>query len=222
MGIDILLEDNQVVVIDKPAGMLVQPDRTGDPTVVDLVAAELRRREGKAGNVFLAAAHRLDRPVSGVLLLARTSKSAARLAAQFRDSRVDKSYLALTERVPDPSEATLEHLLIKDGSTNHVRLARAGEAQAKLARLQYRVRARVRGGALVEVSLETGRSHQIRVQLAAIGCPVVGDLRYGASEGLGPRIALHASRLAFDHPTRGERIVVSAPLPAAWGDVPSA
>ena len=214
--ISILHEDNHCIVVDKPAGLLVQPDRTGDATVLDWVADDLRRRFAKPGQVFLAAAHRLDRPVSGALLLARTSKAASRLAEQFRTGRVEKTYWAWVEHAPAEPEATLEHFLVKDPATHSVRTAAAHEAGARLARLHYTTRSSGAQGALLEVRLETGRSHQIRVQLAAAGAPVTGDLRYGARRGLGAWIALHSRRLAFDHPTRAERIVVEAPLPETW------
>lgn len=207
------------MVVDKPAGMLVQPDRTGDATILDWVSEDVRRRFAKPGNVFLAVAHRIDRPVSGALLLARTSKAASRLAEQFRTGRVDKLYVAWVERAPAEPNGTLEHFLLKDPATNHVRTAGAHEPGARLARLQYTTRSAGAHGALLEVQLETGRSHQIRVQLAAIGAPVVGDLRYGAQRGLGAWIALHSQRLAFDHPTRGDRITVEAPLPEAWREL---
>lgn len=219
LHVSILHEDNHCIVADKPAGMLVQPDRTGDATIIDWVADDLRRRFAKPGQVFLAVAHRLDRPVSGALLLARTSKAASRLAEQFRGGRVDKTYWAWVEHAPAEPEATLEHFLLKDPATNSVRIAGAREAGARLARLHYTTRSSNAHGALLEVQLETGRSHQIRVQLAAAGAPVVGDLRYGASRGLGSWIALHSQRLAFDHPTRAERIVVEAPLPDAWREL---
>jgi 23S rRNA pseudouridine1911/1915/1917 synthase len=213
-----LHEDNHCIVVDKPAGLLTQPDRTGDPTVLDGVAAEVRRRHHKTGNVFLAVAHRLDRPVSGALLVARTSKAASRLTEQFRTGRVEKTYLAIVEKPPAAAAGTLEHYLVKDHATNRVRVARAGEPDARLARLHYHCRQSSGGPTLLEVRLDTGRAHQIRVQLAAIGCVIVGDLRYGASRGLGERIALHSHRLAFDHPTRPERIVVEAPQPEDWAD----
>ena len=194
----------------------MQADRTGDPTLLDAVRDYLRQRYQKPGNVFVAPVHRLDRPVSGVVLLARTSKAAARLAAQFRGRQVEKAYLALVERAPDLPEATLEQLIVKDGEANRVRLARPGEARARLARLRYRTLGTHPGGTLLEVRPETGRSHQIRVLLAACGCVIVGDLRYGSRRPLGPMIALHASELAFQHPTRAERIVVQAPMPESW------
>jgi 23S rRNA pseudouridine1911/1915/1917 synthase len=197
----------------------VQPDRTGDATIVDAVREDLRRRHGKPGNVFVVAVHRLDRPVSGVLLLARTTKAATRLAEQFRTGRVEKTYWALVERPPSPPAGTLEHVLVKDAAHNRVRVAAEGTPGGRRARLRYSTLGPRRGGTLIEVRLETGRAHQIRVQLAAIGCVIVGDLRYGSHRALGSCIALHARSLAFDHPTRAERVVVEAPLPAAWDDL---
>jgi len=214
--LEILHEDNHVIAINKPAGALVQPDRTGDRSLVDDVADDLRARHGKPGNVFVGIVHRLDRPVSGVLLFARTSKGAARLAAQFRDGSIEKTYWAVVEQAPPDAAATLEHFLLKDETHNRVRIADANEPGARHARLHYRVVRSVIAGTLLEIRLETGRAHQIRVQLSAIGCTVVGDLRYGARQGLGSRIALHARAIAFDHPTRGERIRLEAPIPAAW------
>jgi 23S rRNA pseudouridine1911/1915/1917 synthase len=163
--------------------------------------------------------HRIDRPVSGVLLLARTSKAAARLAGQFHAGRVEKTYLALVEGDPPAEAGSLEDHLAKDPATNRVRLAAASDPAARFARLRYRSLGKRAAGTLLEVRLETGRSHQIRVQLAAIGCPIVGDLRYGSCRPLGRSMALHAAELAFDHPTRPERIAVEAPLPAAWEEL---
>lgn len=213
--LEILYEDNHCLAVAKPAGMLVQPDRTGDATLLDAVRDDLRRRHGKPGNVFAVAVHRLDRPVTGVVLIARTSKAATRLTAQFRDRSVEKTYKALVEGEPEP-EAVLEHELLKDEATNRVRVVPSGTPGARAARLRYRIISRHPAGTLLEVHPETGRAHQIRVQLAASGCPIVGDLRYGSKRALGASIALHAASLAFEHPTRGERIVVEAPLPAEW------
>jgi 23S rRNA pseudouridine1911/1915/1917 synthase len=218
-GLDILYEDNHCIAVDKPAGALVQPDRTGDATIVDAARDHLRVRHGKRGNVFLTAVHRLDRPVSGVLLLARTDKAASRLAEQFRTGRVEKTYWALVESEPPATSGTLEHVLLKDAAHNRVRVVPAGTPGGRTARLHYTRLGARRGGVLLEIRLDTGRAHQIRVQLAAAGCIIVGDVRYGSRQALGPRIALHACTLAFDHPTRAERITVRAPLPAAWGDL---
>lgn len=216
MELEVLFEDNHCLAVCKPAGLLVQGDRTGDATLVGAAAAYLRRRYAKPGRVFVGVVHRLDRPVSGVVVLARTSKTAARLAEQFRHHRVGKRYWALVENSPVPPAGTLEHFLAKDPATNRTRVVGAGHAGARRARLRYRVLARHPGGTLVEVEPESGRSHQIRVQLAACGAVIVGDVRYGSRYRLGPMLALHAARLEFEHPTRHERVVVEAPLPPAW------
>ena len=194
----------------------MQGDRTGDPTLMDAARGYLRETYRKPGNVYVAAVHRLDRPVSGIVLLARTSKAASRLTQQFRDGQVEKGYLALVEAAPARSEGTIEELLVKDRRTNRVRLAEPGEAGARGARLHYRVQPARPGGVLLEVCPETGRSHQIRVLLASVGSVIVGDLRYGSRRELGAMIALHAAFLAFRHPTRAERIEVRSPLPEAW------
>ena len=216
MQLEVLFEDNHCLAVCKPAGLLTQGDRTGDPTLLAAAAAYLRQRYSKPGRVFVGVVHRLDRPVSGVVLFARTSKAAARLAAQFRDGSVGKRYWALVEKAPSPAVGTLEHLLAKDPKTNRTRVVPTGRAGARRARLRYRVLARHPGGTLVEVEPESGRSHQIRVQLAAAGAVIVGDVRYGSQRRLGSMLALHAARLEFEHPTRRERIVVEAPLPPAW------
>ena len=216
MDVDVLFEDNHCLAVCKPAGLLVQGDRTGDPTLAALAAAYLRERYRKPGRVYVGVVHRLDRPVSGVVLLARTSKAAARLSAQFRAGSVGKRYWALVETTPAAPSATLEHWLAKDPRTNRTRVVSAGQAGARRARLRYRVLSQHPGGTLVEVEPESGRSHQIRVQLAASGAVIVGDVRYGSRRGLGPMLALHAARLEFEHPTRGERVAVEAPLPRAW------
>jgi 23S rRNA pseudouridine1911/1915/1917 synthase len=216
MDLQVLYEDSHCVAVHKPAGVLVQGDRTGDPTLVQAVEAYLRQRYHKRGRVYVGVVHRLDRPVSGVVLLARTSKAAARLAAQFRAGSVRKVYVALVEVAPSESAGVLVHHLRKDAATNRTHVVAAGEPGARLARLGYRVLETHPGGTLVEVRPETGRSHQIRVQLAAAGAIIVGDLRYGSRSKLGQRIALHASSLEFEHPTLGRPITVTAPLPADW------
>ncbi len=216
MQLEVLFEDNHCLALNKPAGMLVQGDRTGDPTLADAAGSYLRQRYGKPGRVFVGVVHRLDRPVSGVVLLARTSKAASRLAEQFRRGSVGKRYLALVEQAPQPPSGTLVHHLAKDEATNRTRVVGARHAGARLARLRYRVVTQHPGGALLEVEPETGRSHQIRVQLAACGAIIVGDVRYGSRRRLGNMLALHASQLEFEHPTREERLRVEAPLPASW------
>lgn len=216
MTLDVLYEDNHCLAVAKPAGLLVQGDRTGDRALVDLAKSYVRERYDKPGEVYLGAVHRLDRPVSGVVLLARTSKAAARLSAQFRDERVRKVYHAVVESVPVREADELEHFLRKDPRTNHTAVAQADEEGARLARLRYRVVRRLGSGALLEVHPRTGRSHQIRVQLAAVGAVIVGDVRYGSGRPLGHWIALHASELEFEHPTRRERVTLRAAHPEEW------
>lgn len=218
----VLYLDNHLLAVDKPAGMLVQADVTGDPDAVSLAKAYLKARFDRPGNVFVGLVHRLDRPVSGVLLLARTSKAAARLSDGFRTRRVEKRYLAVvTGRVGDAvlSDAWTEHTVgLRYSSTGTARVVDAHANNAQSASLRWRLLAADGREALVEVDLLTGRKHQIRAQLAACGLPVVGDLRYGASapfaEGRG--IALHAAALTVPHPTREERVRLIAPPPAHW------
>lgn len=218
--IPILYEDNHCLVVDKPAGLLSQGDATGDASVVDLVAADLKERFRKPGNVYVGLVHRLDRPVSGALLLARTSKAAARLSSQFREHRVEKRYIAIVEGLPAADSGIWNDVLRKDPRTNRVEVVTgAGD----VATLDFRVVERSRGRAAIELTPTTGRGHQLRVQLASRGLPIVGDRKYGARSALeasdgGYRIALHALSLAFDHPTQARRIEVGAPLPSDWPD----
>lgn len=224
-AIDILYEDNHLLGVYKPGGLLVQGDRTGDRTALDLAKAYVKESYGKPGDVFLGLVHRLDRPASGVLLFARTSKAASRLARAFQTRQVEKVYLAVVIGAVGNDAGELVHYIERDGPTSRV----AGEPspEAKESSLAYRVLDRRAGTSLLEVTLHTGRHHQIRVQLSASGHPVAGDLRYGADEALPDRtIALHSARLALDHPVgdRG-RVVLAAPPPvdnAPWLEYRSA
>lgn len=214
--VDVLYLDNHLLVVDKPAGMLSQEDRTGDLDVVTWAKAEIKQRFNKPGNVFVGLVHRLDRPVSGVMVLARTSKAAGRLSDQFRRRVIDKRYLAIVEGTLAGTGEAIDWLL--KGPTGTVNRVPANTPGAKEARLRWRQLASTARYTLVEVKLMTGRAHQIRVQLAGMGTPIVGDLRYGASGPLGDGhgIALHAVRLTLEHPTRKEPMTwVSAP-PSSW------
>ena len=214
----VLFEDNHLLAVVKPANLLVQGDRTGDATLLDAARAYLKDRYAKPGNVYLGLVHRLDRPVTGVLLLARTSKAASRLSRQFREGTVRKTYLAVTEGVPEPAEGELEHHLAARGDEHGVtRAATAAFTGSKPARLGYHVLGRAADRALVEVALITGRRHQIRAQLALAGWPVWGDVKYGARRRRSPAgIALHAWRLEVAHPVGGAPVVLEAPPPADW------
>ncbi len=211
---EILYEDNHVIAVNKPAGMLVQGDKTGDICILDLVKAFLKERDGKPGNVFLGLPHRLDRPTSGVLILAKTSKALSRLAASFRDRDVSKIYWAVVEAPPEKSEGELMDWLKKDGRTNTSRRVMADTPGAKEARLRYKLLGASERYRLVEVELITGRHHQIRVQLSAMGCAIKGDLKYGAKRSnRNGGIHLHARSLETAHPTAKERLKITAPVP---------
>ena len=219
--LDVRLLDNHLLVVVKPAGLLAQADRTGDPDVLTLGKALVKAQFQKPGDVFLGLVHRLDRPVSGLMVLARTSKAASRLSAQFRDRTLAKTYVAVVEGRLDGS-GTMEDWLAKTNET--VRVVRAGAPGAKAARLRYEALAHADGLTLVGIRLDTGRAHQIRVQFASRGHPLAGDRRYGASRGWPGGLALHSARLAFAHPTRPEAVDVrAAPAwPAPWGEAAAA
>lgn len=222
-ALDVLYEDNHLLAVSKPAGLLSQPDATGEASIIDLAADYLRHKYQKPGNVFVGLVHRLDQPVSGVLLLARTSKAASRLSEQFRAGRVRKLYWAEVEGLVPEASGTWIDALLKDPTRNQVAVsdpARDREG-TKAARLEYRVLAREGGRTLVELEPHTGRAHQLRVQLSSRGFPIVGDRKYGARSSLraadgGFRIALHARFLTVEHPTRGEPVTIEAPLPPDW------
>jgi 23S rRNA pseudouridine1911/1915/1917 synthase len=221
MNLEVLYEDNHCLAINKPAGVPSQTDESADETVVDLASRYLKRRFGKPGNVFLGLVHRLDRPTSGVVLLARTSKAAGRLSAQFRAGAIEKVYWAIVEGVPKEDEGIWTDRLEKDCRVNQSRVMAGWEEGGKEARVAFRVLERRVDAALLELRPTTGRSHQLRVQLASRGLPIQGDVRYGARSRMaardgGGRIALHARSLRFTHPTRGEVIDVEAPVPADW------
>ena len=211
---EILYEDNHVLAVNKPPGMLTQGDRTGDVSVLDAMKAFLRERDAKPGNVFLGLPHRLDRPTSGVLALAKTSKALTRMAACFRDRGVSKIYWAVVEEAPPADSGELTDWLRKDGKTNTSHRAKRGSPGAREARLRYRLLGASERYWLVEVELFTGRHHQIRAQLSGMGCPVKGDLKYGARRSNpGGGIHLHARRLEIGHPVRDDRLVLVAPPP---------
>lgn len=219
--IDILYEDNHCLVLDKPAGLLTQGDVTGEPTALEWARAYLKARYAKPGNVFVGLVHRLDRPTSGVLLLARTSKAAARLSEQFRAGTVEKIYWAVVEGGLDEDSGEWTDRLWKDERRNIVHVVDDEASEGRKARLAFRVIGRGPKWTTLELRPLTGRSHQIRIQLASRGLPIVGDRKYGAKSTLQAldgrtRVALHANRMSFTHPTRGEAISVIAPVPADW------
>jgi len=206
---EVLYEDNHLLVVNKPAGLLTQPSGTDQDSLESLCKAYLKAKYQKPGQVFLHAIHRLDKPVSGIVVFARTSKALSRLQESMKGKHFKKVYEALVENIPKPLEGSLEHYLIHD--EHRAIVAEASNSEAKHARLHYRVKEKRGSQALVEVELETGRYHQIRVQLAAIGCPVVGDTKYGSKHSLPDKtIALHHSLMEIPHPTTGETLVIKS------------
>jgi 23S rRNA pseudouridine1911/1915/1917 synthase len=220
-NIEVLFEDNHCLAINKPAGLLSQGDASGDPSLVELATHYLKTRYVKPGNVYLGLLHRLDRPTSGVVLAAKTSKAASRLSAQFRAGAISKAYSAIVEGSAREQAGEWVDILEKDMRHNRSGVAREESCSGKEARVAFRVLRRWRGYTELELRPATGRSHQLRVQLASRGLPIVGDRKYGARSRLSAldghfRIALHARQLTFTHPTRGEVISVDAPVPADW------
>ncbi len=211
----VIFEDNHLLGVYKPAGMLVQGDSSGDISLLDLAKAYIKERYQKPGAVFMGLIHRLDRPVSGVVLLARTSKALERMNAQFRNREVQKTYWAITKERPYPIEGHLVHYIRKDKSKNRsFAYERPGrrQADAKKAELDYRLISEINGHCLLELKPGTGRPHQIRVQLAAIGCPIVGDLKYGYRTARPQgNILLHSHSLEFIHPVKKTPVLIQAP-----------
>jgi 23S rRNA pseudouridine1911/1915/1917 synthase len=212
----VLYEDNHCLAVLKPAGMLTAGDHTGDITLLELARRYLKEKHRKPGNVYLGVVHRLDRPVSGVVLFARTSKAAARLSEQFRAGTVEKVYHTCVEGRPEQPSGEWTDFLVKDEQRNVVRVVPAGTPGARQAVLAYRVLKSSPGSTLLELRPRTGRAHQIRVQLASRGMPILGDVKYDARAVQPGRIALHAAELTFLHPVRREPIAIRAPLPLHW------
>ena len=211
----ILYEDNHLLAVNKLPGQICQGDKTGDPALTDLVKAFIKERDHKPGQVYCGLIHRIDRPVSGVVLLAKTSKALSRMVDKVRTRDFEKHYWAIVRNAPPKPEDVLENWLVKREQLNKSYCVTHGQPGAKLARLTYRDIALSAGGYhLLDINLHTGRHHQIRCQLANIGCPIRGDLKYGA-----PRsnpdgsISLHARQITFHHPVRDEIVTVTAPNP---------
>ncbi|MFZ9981024.1 MAG: RluA family pseudouridine synthase [Cyclobacteriaceae bacterium] len=211
--LEVLYEDNHLIAVNKLSGELVQADQTGDHTLADRVKDYIGKKYQKPGAVFLGVIHRIDRPVSGVVLFARTSKALARMNEQFRMREVTKKYVAAVQNRPSESSATLIHWLKKNNDQNRVTVFRKENEEALRCELSYKTLKTKEGLSIVEVLPVTGRSHQIRAQLSAIGCPIRGDLKYGASEGFNESIALHARELSFAHPVTKISVIIRAQVP---------
>jgi 23S rRNA pseudouridine1911/1915/1917 synthase len=242
IDLEILFEDNHLLAVNKPAGLLSQGDRSGDSSVVDVATHYLKTRYGKPGRVYVGLLHRLDRPASGVMLLAKTGKAASRLSEQFRSGTIAKIYWAIVEGYPTADAGAWSDVLAKDSRINRSRVSsqglhgpdvsalhesEGGDARqsstgaGKGASVEFRVLERWTRGSKLELKPLSGRSHQLRVQLSSRGLPILGDIKYGSKQRLnaldgGMRIALHARQITLAHPTRQEAITVLAPLPDDW------
>ncbi|HPY68011.1 MAG TPA: RluA family pseudouridine synthase [Bacteroidales bacterium] len=211
---EILYEDNHIIAVNKRSSDLSQGDKSGDTSLDDEVKKYIARKYNKPGNVFLGVVHRIDRPVSGVILYARTSKALSRLNEMFRASEVKKVYLAIVRNRPPEDLATISHYLKKNEKQNKTYVYDKEVKGSKKATLTYSIAGRSDRYYLLEVILHSGRHHQIRAQLAKIGCPIKGDLKYGFSRSNDNKsISLIARRLEFIHPVKKEKIIITAPFP---------
>jgi len=210
----VLYEDNHIIAVNKSSSEIVQGDKTGDQPLSETIKAYLKEKYNKPGEVFLGVTHRLDRPVSGVVLFAKTSKALTRLNEMFKTQEIKKTYWALVKEKPEQSEGRLEHYLTRNEKQNKSTAYDKERSDAKKAVLSYRLIAHSDTYYLLEVHLETGRHHQIRCQLAKMGCPIKGDLKYGFPRS-NPNggISLHARSVEFIHPVSKEHIYLTAPVP---------
>lgn len=212
----IIFIDNHLIAVTKPAGLLTQPDRNTDESLIDQTRQWIKEKYNKPNNIFLGLVHRLDRNVSGVVLFARTSKAASRLSKQFREGTPKKLYRAIVLGKLKEEHTTLVHYLRKEKSLRATVFPRETPT-AKRSELSYEVINSLENKSLLEVSLSTGRFHQIRAQMAFIGHPIIGDVKYGAPEPLpNQEIALYAHKLVFSHPVSNEEITLTAPEPKTW------
>ncbi len=210
----VIYEDNHLLVVNKDPGILVQGDRTGDVTLLDVLKEYVKEKYNKPGEVFLGLVHRLDRPVSGLVVFARTSKALERMNEIFRKRLVQKTYWAVVRRKPPENAGKLVHWLVKNEQKNVVTAHEHEVPGSQRAELTYRVLGKINEHYLLEVSPLTGRSHQIRVQLASMGCPIRGDIKYGYDRAVpDKKIFLHARRLYFVHPVKKEPLLCRAALP---------
>lgn len=218
--LQVLFEDNHLIAVNKPAGLAAQGDITGDEHLLDVVSDYLAKKYNKPGKAFVGLIHRLDRPVSGVVLLARTSKALSRMNEQFRLKSTRKIYHALTAEMPPEEQGTLTHYLGKDSKTHRALTYRHEKPGTKKAVLHYKSAGKRGPYFMLEIELETGRFHQIRAQLSKEGMPILGDVKYGAGKPLPDRsIALHARSLEFEHPVTKEKVILVAPYPnCEWWD----
>lgn len=211
---EIVYEDNHIIIVNKAPGEIVQGDKTGDTPLSESLKAFIKERDSKPGNVFLGVVHRLDRPVGGLVIFAKTSKALSRLNEMFRNGDVHKTYHAITRNTPEQAEGLLTHYITTVERNNKSYASTKPSANAKEARLKYRLISHSDRYNLIEINLLTGRKHQIRVQLAAIGCPIRGDLKYGDKRSNPDgSISLIAKHISFIHPVSKQKIDIEAPVP---------
>lgn len=218
-SIETLYEDNHLIAVNKPCGVLIQGDKTGDEPLADMVKAYIKKTKNKPGDVYLGIIHRLDRPVSGVVLFAKTSKALVRMNKMFAERETKKVYWAVVTKRPQEEKGRLIHWLRKDHEKNRSKAFNTEAKHTKHAELTYKVLRALDRHTLLEVYPKTGRHHQIRVQLSKMGCSIKGDLKYGASDNNKDKsIHLHARRLEFEHPVKKEPIKIEAnpPLENLW------
>ncbi len=210
----ILFEDNHLIIVNKLSSEIVQGDKTGDTPLSEAVKHYIARKYNKPGNVFLGVAHRIDRPVSGIVVFARTSKSLARLNSMLQNRELRKKYWAVVKNPPPAASDTLVHFLRKNEKQNKSYIVPQGSQNSKRAELNYQLAGQSNDYYLIEVELITGRHHQVRAQLASIGCPIKGDLKYGFDRSNPDgSIHLHARQVHFTHPVSKEEIILTAPVP---------
>lgn len=208
----VLYEDNHVIVVIKPQNVPSQADASGDEDMLSKVKKYLKEKYNKEGEAFVGLVHRLDRPTGGIMVFAKTSKGASRLSQQIRDGKMNKTYFAVTSKVPQLNMGKLVNYLKKDEQTNKVRIVTQGESGSKKAELMYKILQTNEDEALVEVKLITGRGHQIRVQFAGINCPLVGDNKYGKTQTKrSSNLGLWAGRVEFEHPTTKQKMTFVCP-----------
>jgi 23S rRNA pseudouridine1911/1915/1917 synthase len=221
-NLQILHEDNHIIAINKRVGDIVQGDKTGDQPLSDVVKEYIKEKYNKPGGVYLGVIHRLDRPTTGIVVFAKTSKALTRLNEMFKNRDTQKTYWAVVKKTPEPQEATLEHYLTRNTKNNTSKAHIKEVPDSKLAKLDYKVIYKLTHYSVLEINLHTGRHHQIRTQLAAIGCPIKGDLKYGFNRSNPDGgIHLHARKLDFIHPVSKENVSLLAPLPneSTWNNI---
>lgn len=213
-NLQILHEDNHIIVVNKRVGDIVQGDKTGDKPLSEIVKEYIKDKYNKPGEVFLGVVHRLDRPTTGIVVFARTSKALTRLNDLFKNRETQKTYWAIVKNKPEKDTATLEHFLVRNEKSNTSKAHLKEVPNSKKASLDYKIIASLNNYFALEIDLHTGRHHQIRSQLAAIGCPIKGDLKYGFDRSNPDGgIHLHARQLTFIHPVTKETLLITAPVP---------